>query len=275
MTDLKTRYIDTLKAVILNDVYLEAEAERNYLIDVADGRRAFDPQAFYSGDAANRETLAALQESHRTGRHFKGRLKFATIGASMIGRARMDNLQMTIETVIGDGVPGDIIECGVWRGGAMAFAKGVLDAHDERRNVWLADSFQGLPVPDHASDTVDLRTAKYPMLAISEDRVRMLFQRLGMLDDHVRFLPGWFDDTLPTAPIDRIAVLRLDADYYASTMTALGALYTKVSPGGFIIIDDYGVLEPAQQAVDQFRADQGISAPLLDIDGAGVYWRKS
>lgn len=273
--DLKTRYIDTLKAVILNDVYLEAEAERNYLIDVADGSRAFDPKVFYSGEAADPQTLSALQESHQTGRHFNGRLKFATIGASMIGRSRMDNLQMAIEAILADGVPGDIVECGVWRGGAMAFAKGVLDAYGDPRSVWLADSFQGLPAPGHAADTVDLRTTKYPMLAIPESRVRTLFERLGLLDDRVRFVPGWFDETLPTAPIDQIAVLRLDADYYASTITALDALYTKVGLGGFIIIDDYGVLEPAKQAVDQFRADHGISAPLVDIDGAGVYWRKA
>lgn len=274
MMDLKTRYIETLKSLVLNDVYPEAEAERNYLIDVADGARAFDPALFYAGGAADAETLHALQDSHRTGRHFKGRLKYATIGASMIGRARMDNLQIAVQTVIADRITGDVIECGVWRGGAMAFAKGVLDAHQDMRSVWLADSFQGLPPPTHAADTVDLRTSKYPMLAVSQERVQALFERLGLLDDRVGFLVGWFEDTLPTAPIDQIAVLRLDADYFASTMTALEALYPKVSPGGFVIIDDYGVLEPAQRATDEFRAAQSIRAPLVDIDGAGVYWRK-
>ncbi|MEM9500126.1 MAG: TylF/MycF/NovP-related O-methyltransferase, partial [Pseudomonadota bacterium] len=96
----------------------------------------------------------------------------------------------------------------------------------------------------------------------------------GLWDDRVHLLAGWFDDTLPTAPIDRIAVLRLDADYYASTMTVLDALYHRVPSGGVVIIDDYGVLEPAKRATDQFRADHGIFAPLIDIDGAGVYWRK-
>ncbi|MEM7057434.1 MAG: TylF/MycF/NovP-related O-methyltransferase [Pseudomonadota bacterium] len=274
MTDLRTRYIETLKALILNDVYLEAEAERTYLIDVADGNRPFDPAEFYSGGAAHPETIQAIADSHRTGRHFDGRLKFATIGASMIGRARMDNLHMAVETVIRERVPGDIIECGVWRGGAMAFATGVLDAHDDTRTVWLADSFQGLPVPNHEADTIDLRTTRYPMLAIPEDRVRKLFGRLGLLDDRIEFLPGWFEDTLPDAPIDQISVLRLDADYYASTMTALDALYPKVSPGGFVIVDDYGVLEPARLATDEFRAAHSVAAPLVDIDGAGVYWRR-
>lgn len=274
LMDLKTRYIETLKACVLNDIYLEAEAERIHLIDAADGRHPFNPAAFYSGEVANQQTIQALQECHRTGRHFNGRLKFATIGASMIGRARMDNLQMAIETIISHSIPGDIIECGVWRGGAMAFAKGVLDAHGEVRHVWLADSFRGLPAPEHSADTVDLQTAKYPMLAISEDRVRALFDRLGLLDARVHFLAGWFDDTLPAAPLAEISVLRLDADYYASTMTALNSLYPKVSEGGFIIVDDYGVLEPAQLAIDEFRTTHDITAPLINIDGAGVYWRK-
>ena len=157
----------------------------------------------------------------------------------------------------------------------MAFAKGVLDAHEQARSVWLADSFQGLPEPDHPADTVDLRTAKYPMLAISENRVRTLFERLELLDDRVHLLAGWFEDTLPKAPIEQISILRLDADYYASTMTALEALYPKTSAGGFVIVDDYGVLEPARKAVDEFRANCSIRAPLIDIDGAGVYWRKN
>ncbi|MEM9138311.1 MAG: TylF/MycF/NovP-related O-methyltransferase, partial [Pseudomonadota bacterium] len=203
----------------MNDIYPEAEAERAYLIEVADGARPFDKRAFYSGAVADAGTMEAIATSHRSGRHLHGRLKFATIGASMIGRARMDNLHWAVETVLAEDVPGDIVECGVWRGGAMVFAKGVLDAHGSDRAVWLADSFEGLPAPDHPEDTVDLSTPKYPMLAISEDRVRTLFQRLGLWDDRVHLLAGWFDDTLPTAPIDRIAVLRLDADYYASTMT--------------------------------------------------------
>ena len=151
--------------------------------------------------------------------------------------------------------------------------QGVLDAHGADRTVWVADSFQGLPDPDHPQDTVDLSTRKYPMLAISTERVRALFERLGLWDDRVRLLPGWFDATLPGAPVQQVAVLRLDGDYYASTMTALQALYDRVPAGGFVIIDDYGALQPCQEATDAFRAERGITAPLIDIDGIGFYWR--
>jgi len=271
-SDLRGRYIEIVKSLILNDIYPEAEAERAYLIRVAEGAEAFDPARFHADACADATTLAAIDTAHRTGRHLEGRLKFATIGASMIGRARLDNLQHCIETALAENVPGDIMECGVWRGGACAFARAVLEAHGARRDVWLADSFEGLPPPARPEDTVDLRTAKYPMLAVSQDRVRRLFERLGLMYDRVRFLAGWFADTLPGAPVDRLAVLRLDGDYYGSTWTALEALYHRVSPGGFVIIDDYGVLEPARRATDDFRRDRGITAPLLDIDGAGVYW---
>ena len=113
------------------------------------------------------------------------------------------------------------------------------------------------------------------MLAVSRPRVQALFERLGLMDERVRFVEGWFNETLLQAPIGRIAVLRLDGDYYESTLTPLQALYDRVSPGGFVIIDDYGLLEPARRAVNEFRGANGVSAPLMDIDGHGYFWRKS
>ncbi len=273
MTDLADLYIQTVKAAILNDLYPEAEAERAHLLRVAEGAAAFDAAAFHSGATADQGVLAAIDQAHQGGRHMDGMLKFATIGASMVGRLRLDNLRFCLETALVDNVPGDFMECGVWRGGACAFAKAVLTAHGSDRAVWVADSFEGLPPPANAADTVDLQTSKYPMLAISEQRVRAIFERLGLLDDRVHFLKGWFSDTLKTAPVDTLAVLRLDGDYYDSTMDALQALYAKVSPGGFVIIDDYGALEPARRATHDYRDANAIIADIIDIDGIGAYWR--
>jgi O-methyltransferase/8-demethyl-8-(2,3-dimethoxy-alpha-L-rhamnosyl)tetracenomycin-C 4'-O-methyltransferase len=94
------------------------------------------------------------------------------------------------------------------------------------------------------------------------------------LDGQVRFLEGWFKDTLPEAPIDHLAVLRLDGDMYESTIQALDALYDKVSFGGFILVDDY-FLGPCKQAVTDFRSRKRITDRIIDIDGKGVFWRKS
>jgi O-methyltransferase len=196
---------------------------------------------------------------------------------TMIGLKRLDNLQHCVETVLRDEIPGDLIETGVWRGGASIFMKGVLEAHsDKQRRVWLADSFQGLPPPDPAKYPADQgwNFHESPELAISRATVEQNFRAYGLLDDRVRFLEGWFKDTLPQAPVDRIAVLRLDGDLYESTIQVLDALYAKLSPGGFLIVDDFGIA-PCRAAVEDFRRRHAIHEPIVDIDGTGAYWRKS
>lgn len=196
----------------------------------------------------------------------------------MIGMQRLTSLQHCVETVLVDDVPGDLVECGVWRGGACILMRAVLAAYgDATRCVWLADSFEGVPRSDPANYKADKGIrADFAagILGVSEAEVRANFERYGLLDDQVRFLPGWFKDTLRDAPIDRIAVLRLDGDLYESTIQALDALYPRLSPGGFCIIDDYQAVTPCEQAVSDYRSKHGISAEIVDIDGTGVLWRK-
>jgi O-methyltransferase len=197
---------------------------------------------------------------------------------SMIGLSRMENIQHCVETVIRDGVPGDLIETGVWRGGATIFMRGVLKAWgDTTRTVWVADSFQGLPPPDAARYPADGGDTFYKVngLAVGVEVVRHNFERYGLLDDQVEFLVGWFKDTLPTAPIDRLAVMRLDGDLYESTWQAIEALYPKLAPGGFCIVDDYGdLVAQCQRAIHDYRDAHGITEEIVDIDGFGAYWRK-
>lgn len=196
---------------------------------------------------------------------------------TMVGLKRLDNLQHCVTSVIRNGVHGDCIETGVWRGGSSIFMRAILKAYgDTSRKVWLADSFQGLPPPDPARYPVDAgdQLWKYPELAIPMEQVKANFARYGLLDDQVAFLPGWFRDTLPTAPIERLAVLRLDGDLYESTMEALVALYPKVSAGGFVIVDDYG-LPTCRAAIEDFRQAQGITDPIHLIDWTGAFWQRS
>jgi O-methyltransferase len=197
---------------------------------------------------------------------------------TMIGMQRLTSLQHCVETVLADDIPGDLIECGVWRGGACILMRAVLAAYgDEKRSVWLADSFQGVPRSDPANYKADKGIrAEFvaSILGVSEADVRANFERYGLLDDRVRFVPGWFKDTLHDAPIERISVLRLDGDLYESTIQALDALYPRLSPGGFCIIDDYQAVKACEQAVSDYRAQHGISAEIVDIDGTGVLWRK-
>jgi hypothetical protein len=199
---------------------------------------------------------------------------------TMIGLKRLDHLQYCAEAVIREGVPGDFIETGVWRGGACIFMRAILKAYGEKeRAVWVADSFEGLPPPDpdtYPADVDDQFHTYSQWLAISREQVERNFRRYGLLDQQVRFLKGWFKDTLPNASIERLAILRLDGDMYESTIQALDALYPKLSLGGFVIIDDY-FFQPCAQAVRDFRGAHGINDEIIDIDleGRGSYWRRS
>jgi hypothetical protein len=197
---------------------------------------------------------------------------------TMIGMLRLDCIQECVETVLRENIPGDFLEAGVWRGGATIFMKGILAAygvHDRR--VWVADSFRGLPVPDGVNfpQDVPIDQSIFEELAVSQEQVRANFARYDLLDDQVRFLEGWFKDTLPAAPVEALSVLRLDGDYYESTIQILESLYHKVSPGGFVIVDDYGCIEACRQAVTDFRSANGIDDAIVEVDWTGVYWRRS
>lgn len=198
-----------------------------------------------------------------------------SIGYSMAGLKRLDNLQFCVESVLNQTVPGDLLEAGVWRGGSCIFMRAILKLRGVTdRNVWVADSFQGLPVPSHDADR-DYDLSGFTALAVSQADVAAAFQRFGLLDNQVKFLKGWFKDSLPTAPVSQLAVLRMDGDLYESTMDILSALYHKVSAGGFVIVDDYHALPPCKQAVHDFRESAGIKDPIQEIDGTGVFWKKS
>jgi O-methyltransferase len=199
------------------------------------------------------------------------------LGMTMIGAKRIDNLQHCVLTVLEDGVPGDFIETGIWRGGSVILMRAILKAHGVTdRTVFAADSFEGLPKPDaghYPADKGD-RLWTYDELAVSLEQVRANLDRYGLLDGQVQFLKGWFKDTLPEAPIERLAVVRLDGDMYESTTNAIEALYPKLQSGGFLIVDDYGAFEGCQRAIDDYRASHSISEPIETIDWTGVYWRK-
>jgi O-methyltransferase len=196
---------------------------------------------------------------------------------TMIGHVRLDNLEECARIVFAEHVPGDFLEAGVWRGGACIFLRALLNLEDggPKRVVWVADSFEGLPPPNEEKYPVDRGDGHHAVdfLRVGLDEVRANFQRYGMLDEHVRFLKGWFKDTLP-GPVGELAILRLDGDMYESTIQTLEALYDRVSPGGFVIIDDYSLIG-ARTATDDFRASRDIAAPLVHIDWTGVFWRKS
>jgi O-methyltransferase len=195
---------------------------------------------------------------------------------TMIGLKRLNQLEECVLDVIRQGIPGDFIETGVWRGGASIFMRAVLKAcHEHERTVWVADSFLGLPKPDpevYPADSSD-KAWKFRYLVVSLEEVQENFRRYGLLDEQVRFLAGWFKDTLPNAPIEHLAILRMDGDLYQSTHEALTYLYPRLSRGGYVIVDDYA-LKGCRAAVDDYRSQHRIKEHIQHIDRYGSYWRR-
>lgn len=226
------------------------------------------------GDARNQlgHLLPFSEETRRVGRDIPAQAH------TMIGLRRLRHLRVMAEDALRRGVAGDFVETGVWRGGACILLAGVLKAHqDGTRRVVVADSFEGLPPPDPRYDKDALSAFDFhlrPELAVGLDEVKSNFDRYALLDERVVFLKGYFRDTLPTYAQGPIAVLRLDGDLYSSTMDALAHLYDRVSPGGCIIIDDYGVVIDARRATLDFRLARGITVPMMAVDGDAVFWHK-
>jgi hypothetical protein len=198
-------------------------------------------------------------------------------GETMIGYKRLTNIEYCLKEVIKNDIPGVVIETGVWRGGTCIFMKFVLDAYNVNdKNVWLADSFEGLPKPDTTNypDDKGIDLYKSKELAISLEEVKNNFKKYNLLDKRVKFIKGWFKNTMPTAPISKLSILRLDGDLYQSTLEVLIHLYPKLSIGGYCIIDDWGAIPACRKAVEDYRKIFNIDEKIEIIDWTGVYWRK-
>ena len=274
---LGLRYLELLKRSLLGQIYIDNELRIRYLKRCVDAGERYDPIALRDIHRLFPDDSFAVSYAVELGAPLDWNLDNLGYEHTMIGRKRLDNIQECVGRILEEGVPGDLIECGVWRGGSAVFMRGLLEVWGVRdRKVWVADSFQGLPVPTAAPDVAqgeDYSAEICPALAVDLDTVIGTFGAYDLLDDQVKFLKGWFKDTLPAAPIERLALLRLDGDLYESTRDGLLALYDKLSPGGYVIVDDF-CLEPCQKAVHEFRAARAIEAPLVTIDWTGVYWRK-
>ena len=264
-------YLDLMKRCLTHSLWYDAEDE------------IIQPRNLVSKTVFSLVVRPFLKGQHRhiykrtRRRKIEGRC-WPQFAHTMIGFPRLNSLQSCVERVIQEDIPGDFIETGVWRGGACIFMRAILQAYGiTDRSVWVADSFQGLPAPNvekaPADETSDLHT--YADLAISLETVKSNFEAYGLLDEQVKFLKGWFKDTLPTIPKDqRFALCRLDGDMYESTMDSLSNLYPKLSIGGYLIIDDYGVIQACRQAVTDFRARHNITETIETIDWSGRYWRR-
>jgi hypothetical protein len=274
MTDAAiSLYLDLLKRCVINLIYE-------------------DPAIRYPWDDSTDRVLLPFDRDKRL-----QATDWPSQAHTMIGMGRLDNIQELVTDALANGTPGDLVETGVWRGGSTIFMRGILKAHGVTdRSVWVADSFEGFPSTEEqgasersfsSPELANLRgyqTREYEpavqasinqvMEGTSFEEVQNRFDRYGLLDEQVKFLRGWFRDTLPSAPIERLAVLRLDGDLYDSTYDALDALYPRLSVGGYAIVDDYGIFKECRQAVHDYLSANGIEADPQRIDDEAVFWQK-
>lgn len=248
--DTQDLYLDLMKKCVMNSIYQDA----SYSWNIPHG------------------TLYQ-QEIREKG------LDWPAVAHTMIGLGRLNNLQFCVEDVLQNNIEGDLIETGVWRGGATIFMRSILKAYgNTEKKVFVADSFEGLPKCNAALYPADkgLDFTQHKILSVSLEQVKSNFACYDLLDDQVVFLKGWFKDTLPIAPIKKLAIMRLDGDLYESTMDALIHLYPKLSIGGYVIIDDYGALDCCREAVHDFRKLFNITDELhMVIDNVGAFWKRT
>jgi len=196
---------------------------------------------------------------------------------TMIGLKRLNNIQFCVEEVIKNDIKGDMIETGVWRGGAVIFMRMLLKYYNIRdKIVYVADSFEGLPKPDYVKypKDADDKHHTFDFLRVNLEEVQNNFKAYGLLDNQVKFLKGWFKDTTKNPPFKQLSILRLDGDMYSSTWEVLENLYNKLAVGGYLIVDDYGAIFNCREAVNDFRARYGIKELIKKIDWTGIYWKK-
>lgn len=199
------------------------------------------------------------------------------IAHTMVGLRRLENLRDLAQRALDEEISGDFIEAGVWRGGCCILMRGVLAANGVKdRKVYAADSFAGLPPPDPRRYPQDdcWNFHRHKQLAVSLGQVKSNFARYGLLDGQVVFVEGPFRDTLPSLEAGPFSLIRLDGDWYESTYVALDALYPKLSPGGFVIVDDFHLIPPCRQAVVDYRSQNEITAAMHDVDWNASWWQK-
>jgi O-methyltransferase len=202
--------------------------------------------------------------------------------ATMTTPERMYALYQAVSHVDAAGIDGDVVECGVWRGGSsMLAASTLLALGDEARSLWLYDTFEGMPEPGPA----DVHYTGEQMAAVWDryrddresgvlaysalDEVQANMASTGFPAERTHYVKGRVEDTIPARIPERIAVLRLDTDWYESTLHELVHLYPRLQPGGVLIIDDYGHWQGARQAVDEYFDGRGIPMLLNRIDYTG------
>ena len=187
---------------------------------------------------------------------------------TMSGEARLRALYRAVEHVSRQRIAGSIVECGTARGGSAALLGLAARDVNDRRPLWVFDTFEGMPAPTKADPDYEIAAQHTGSCRGDLADVRHLFARLGILDD-ARFVKGRFEDTVAGTDTGPIAILHIDGDWYESVKVCLEQLWDRVPAGGIVQIDDYGHWQGARKAVDEFLAARHVAPALKYLDYTG------
>jgi cephalosporin hydroxylase len=267
------RYLDVVKAALLNEHHLENEMLLTYLDHCIKKGTAPDPVVLHSPDRWRPRQFLSLQQARRGGETLLSIADRLAVPYTATGRSGLDHLHACLETIRVESIEGDLAACGVWRGGAAIFMRAFLEAHElPGRLVWVLDSFSGSAAAGGGAKP-GLDRKRPPKLVGDLNVVREGFARSGLLDERVRFLQGRLADTLADAPIGELALLHIGDELGETSSQALWGLYERLAPGGLVVIDHYEVAS-CRRAVDRFRRRHGVNAQISRVGRSGASWRK-
>jgi O-methyltransferase len=171
-------------------------------------------------------------------------------------------------------IEGDIVECGVYKGGSAAVMAYAAKSSSIVRGIWLFDSFEGLPPPTKKDGERAFGQYYKGLCTGTVREVREIFGTLKIKDKRVHIVPGWFKDTFPIVKVKKIALLHIDADWYESVGLCLDKFYANVARGGFVVLDDYGCWEGCRRATDEFIRKNKLKIKLIRVTSVSYYFQK-
>ncbi|MGZ4680930.1 MAG: TylF/MycF/NovP-related O-methyltransferase, partial [Acidimicrobiales bacterium] len=242
------RYLDLLKGALIDEHYLENELRIQHLITALEHGGQPSRAELRDPHRLMRRNGDALRAARRAGGSTGGDL-VSHFPYTTLGRVGLDALEAKLDLLQEDKVGGDLFECGTGRGGSAIFMRGYLDSREViGRKVWVADRFRASPLVD--ADGQPEEAADFSDLLADLNIVRDAFHRFDLLDDRVRFLQGDYAETLPDAPVEKIALLRLGAGLGAEVADILDLLYARVAVGGIVLIEEAHEPATAQAIAD-------------------------
>jgi O-methyltransferase len=240
-----------------------------------------EKEMYVSTELSARDGVKARSTAVPMDKSINGAGYWSGFGMTMVGEGRLLSMRDLLKDIFYNKIEGAVAEMGVWRGGMSIYIRAVMRAYgEEARLLFVCDSFIGLP-PSSYTDDMHMKWDEVPYLEVSDDIVKHNFVMMGIHDPNIIFAKGFFSSTMKAIADKypgKFAILRLDGDMYESSADVLYHLYSRLSIGGYAVIDDWlhdGFSFPSKVACEHFLQVHGLSPEIIAIDSGAVYWKKT